>query len=132
MYLAKLENGDYRPCEIGDKELSNRVKVGEVVQVKKTRNYEFHKKGMKLLTLAFDNQDKYSNFEIFRQVLTMKAGFINWTEDKNGKPFPLPKSLSFENMDEIEFQKWYETIKEIVSKEIGVNNDKLTLELMNY
>ena len=132
MYLVKLENGDYRPTYEGDRMLSSKIKPGDEIYATKQRNIDFHRKGFALLKLGFDNQDKYTNFDIFRKVFTMKAGFIDWITDKSGAPFPLPKSLSFSEMNSEDFERWYEAIREVISKELGVNNETIEAEIKSY
>ena len=86
-----------------------RLKPGEpvLVNVKKPRNIKFHRKFFALLQIAFDNQDKYDDFEAFRKEVTMRAG--HWQEHVHvtGAVSYTAKSIAFHNMDELEFSQLY-------------------------
>ncbi len=68
VYLIKNLNGLFMPAYDSDKEICNKIKVGEAVKVKfsKPRNYEFHKKYFALLNLAYSNYETDMSFDEFR------------------------------------------------------------------
>lgn len=92
-----------------------KLKMGEVyeIDIKKKRNYNFHKKLFALYNLCYDNQDVFDNLDEVRYYLTMKAGYYKKIETPKGEMF-VPKSISFAKMDNIEFEKLYQrTIDEV-------------------
>jgi len=107
--LKKTPNGlipDYTEA----KELFDKIPDGSYALVKyvKKRNYENHKRFFKFIDAAFDNQDFYDEKEPLRKALIMLAG---WYDEliiinKAGEPEThyIPKSISFDQMDEIEFR----------------------------
>lgn len=133
MMLTKNSEGLYVPSYNADKVLSDKIKVGSEVYASKRRNPEFHRKGMKLLQMGFDNQDKFDEFEIYRQVITMRAGFVSWVSGTDGKEHPLPKSLSFDKMNSEEFEKWYNAIKVVIAADCKINGNDIEFEIKhNY
>lgn len=132
MHLRKRSDGLFEPSYNRDRDEAIKVKTGEEVTASRKRNVAWTRKAFALLHLAHDNQDKYTDFEIFRQVITMKAGFVNFVDGRDGAPHPLPKSISFENMNQQEFEKWYSAIKEVIKKEIKISDKDITEQIENY
>ena len=91
---------------------------------KKARNPKFHRKGMSLLTLAFEYwepgelDNKYGkvqkNFDRFRKDLTILAGFYEQFFRLDGSTRVEAKSLSFGSMDEEEFAKVYPALLTVI------------------
>jgi hypothetical protein len=88
--------------------------IGEYAMVEfiKGRSYENHKRFFKFLDVAFDMQEFYDDKEDFRKSLQMLAGhydeLIILGRD-GGEPTVhyTPKSICFEAMDELEFEKLF-------------------------
>lgn len=77
---------------------------------KKARNPLFHRKGFALLNVIFENQEFFNDFEEFRKSMKIKCGLTReWIEDD--KVHIEIGSMSFDAMDEYEFQALYERIK---------------------
>lgn len=118
-----------------DYEIYSKIPFGEEFQIeyKKQRNIKFHKKMFALFKLCFENQEAYSDLNDLRRDLTITAGF--YTESANvltGEVFKTAKSLSFANMDEIEFSELYESIKTVIIKWIGITNEQIEEEILQY
>jgi hypothetical protein len=101
--------------------------------VKKPRNYEFHKKYFDLLNLVFENQEQYDNFKAFRSAVTMQAGWYNTHTSLNGVLMFSPKSISFANMDDLEFEKLYnKTINIVLKYFIDCEREELLEMVLSY
>lgn len=96
-----------------------------LMEIKKVRNPKFHRKAFALLNTIYSNQDSFDNFEWFRFWITMKAGFSDTAIAPNGQKMYKAKSLSFESMDDIDFQKWYEAVITVAIKEYGLDENSL-------
>ncbi len=131
IFLSKTENG-FLPSDDHSAQQLNKLAVGEEVEVKVARNVAHHRKGMALLRLAFNNQDKVDNFDAFRMIMTLKAGYIIWTVDKNGNDYPLPQSLSFQNMSQEKFEQWYTSMIYEVSKLLETSEEVIRKEVENF
>jgi len=132
MYLVKLKNGHFAPYDSVDHEESSKIKEGEVIKGVKSRNYEFHKKAFALLKLGFDNQDKYPIFNVYRKVIIIRSGYCQMAEGKDGKIHPIPDSLSFENMSAKDFEKWYDSALDIISKDLETAPDVINAEVAGF
>jgi hypothetical protein len=95
------------------------------------RNYQFHKKFFALLNLGFANQDKYKDFTEYRTIKTMQAGFFKMIITEKGKVF-IPESISFNSMDELDFEKVYKTVLELICAETQLTSKEIETELLNF
>lgn len=132
IFMKRTQMG-LTPMYDSDHESLKKIAFGKevVCDVKIPRNYEFHKKFMALLNLAFQNQDRYENFEHLRYVYTLKAGFFEEIATDKGVVFK-PKSISFAKMDELEFSDLYNRMVDVVIKEIGADREMIESELINF
>ena len=122
-----------KPCFDSDYQALKRIpKNTEVeIEIKQKRNIRFHRKAMALLNLAFQNQDKFEQFNHLRYYLTMKAGWVDIVATPQGQMF-IPKSISFSAMDEIEFSDWYDKVLDQVINLIGSGKEEIEQELINF
>lgn len=132
MYLTKLKSGLYAPSYPADHDESSKVNPGEEVSAKRARNVEFHRKSFALLKLGFDNQDTYDDFSIYRQVVTIKAGFVKWAKGKDGVNYPFAESLSFESMSAEKFEQWYNAVLTIIAKQTSTEKKDIENELLSF
>jgi hypothetical protein len=120
--LVKHHSGILLPLAANDAELVNdKLNVGDVIRAdfKKARNGKFHRKYMSLLNLAFDYFEPVpvmyrgqqlmpmKNFNEFRKWLAVQAGFYDVVGYPDGTVRIRAKSISFANMDDIEFDALY-------------------------
>ncbi len=123
MYLVKDDNY-FVPYDTSDKIKFNKLKEGTVVKASQARNVEHHKKAFAILNTGFENQEKYADFDAYRMVTTIKAGYYIEVESKRGKEY-LPKSLSFENMSQADFEEFYESMCTVIAGDLGITTDEL-------
>ena len=98
--------------------------AGVFVEMKRVRNIRFHRKFFALLNLAFElwepEQKTWKghaltkNFERFRDDITILAGHYEAVFDINGNVKLKPKSISFANCDEDEFERVYKGVLDVV------------------
>ena len=126
--LVPVFNSDH------DKLKESKLKSGEIyeIEIKKKRNYEFHKKYFALINLAFENQDHFELFDDLRDYLTVKSGHYRKVTMPNGFEQIKPKSISFAEMDEIEFEDLYQKTITQVCKFIGIEKEDLLNEILNF
>jgi len=106
-----------------DYEQKRKLKLGKIYQfeTKLLRNYEFLQKYHKLITVAFEYQNEkvqehfHNSIESFRKTVQVAAGHCDtyysisrkeWVEES--------KSISFEKMEEEEFQDLYNKVKDVL------------------
>ena len=112
-----------------------KLKLGEIyeVEIKRKRNYEFHKKYFALLTITFQNQKKLTgiSFDEFRAYVTMKAGYYKTVTTDKGM-FTLPKSISFSSMDNIEFDDLYQKTIDVCISLLDCNKENIIDAVLNF
>lgn len=133
--LVKKTNKGLLPMYDSDYDVYSKIPLGEEFEIefKKQRNLKFHKKFFALIKMCFENQEAYSNLNDLRRDLTITAGY--YTETANmltGEVFKHAKSISFANMDEIEFSELYESIKNVISQWLGIENESIDEEIQQY
>ena len=110
-----------------DYEKLKRIKPNQeyVVNFKELRNYEFHKKFFALVNLGFQNtKSGITEFNDYRAYLIMKSGFYRLVKTNEGK-FAIPKSISFEKMDNLEFEELFSAAISFVILDTGVSEQDL-------
>jgi len=137
--LIKIQNNYLAPSLPTDEEKLSKWKVGEILRAKviKPRNAKFHRKFFALLNIAFENQDKYTNFEDFRIEVELKSGNYREHVTTKGKIIYIPKSISFASMDEIEFSQLYDKAIDVIINNFCQGStyeemDNKVLEIINF
>lgn len=127
LYLRKTNN--IFIVDSGD----DTIKNGEVVraEIKRPRNYEFHKKFFALLNIAYESwepeeieyhgQPVGKNFDKFRDDITILAGYYNIFVNIKGEPQAEAKSISFGKMEEDEFAELYSKTIDVILKRVLKN-----------
>lgn len=117
-------------------EEKRKLRVGQVYEceVKVLRNYPFLKKAFALLNAAWSlmnerQQAAWRSKEGFRNYLTVTAGHYDTYYNQRLQTFvELPRSWSFDKMDEAEFAALYERMKDVIFAVLG---DSVTEEIFN-
>ena len=125
--LKKLNNS--LACAF-DNDLENikKLPLNEVVEVeiKRKRNIKFHKKFFALINLVFQNQEVYTNIEHLRKDLIIASGHYELRHNFEGVEITEAKSISFANMDELEFGELYNSLLDVIVKYFRF--DKIEIE----
>ncbi len=128
IYLIKTASG-FVPSDKYQWAEVEKINQGEEILAKviKVRNPKFHKKFMALLAETFDMQDEFLNPESWRAAVTTGAGFCDFIFLASRGVVAVPRSISFENMDDLEFRKLYDdAIKFICAKYVpDLDSDEL-------
>jgi hypothetical protein len=124
--LSKLEPADNEAAEVLKK-----WKQGEVLscEVKKPRNYRFHKKAFSLFNIVFENQDKYDTLNDVLTEIKLRTGHYQEHVTMKGVVVYVPKSISFVSMDEDEFNAFYNKAVNIVLKYFIPDTTREELEM---
>jgi hypothetical protein len=128
--LTKVAGGVLAPIDPQAAEYIAKLKTGAAVRatVKQQRNPRFHRKFMALLNLAFDawepaeatykGQIVGKNFDQFRRDVTILSGHYEMAVNLKGETRLTAKSISFANMDEIEFGELYNAACNVILQRI--------------
>lgn len=132
--VVKTPSG-LKPLYDSDYDNYSKIPLGEEFEIEytKKRNSRFHRKFFALLKLAFENQSDYRNFNDLRYDLTIVAGYYEENVNKiTGEVTKCAKSISFSQMDEIEFNEYYEAVKDVICRWLGIDNETLNNEIQQY
>lgn len=110
-----------------DYEEKKKLKVGEAytVEVKITRNVDFHRKYFAMIAYAWEflTESEIATFktkENFRKYLEISAGHCEVIFHPRMQEFvEIPKSISFGSMDNAAFSDLYQRVKEVIFSIIG-------------
>ena len=103
-----------------------RLKAGDVLRgdFKKARNPKFHRKFFALLDIGYDSWEPgeldtklgvpEKNRNRFRGQVTVLAGYYDVAFNLDGSPQLIPKSISFANMTQTEFEELYSAVANVL------------------
>lgn len=97
------------PLSVADHESLKRIRDGEIIHVeyKKPRNPLFHNKFMSLVRTVYENNDQYASIDALLNVFKVELGYYD-TMQWRSMEIRIPRSISFAQMDELEFQDFYD------------------------
>lgn len=120
------------PVSANDEAFILKLKPGQMIsaEFRKTRNGLFHRKFMKLCTLAYQVFEELPqapvriagsnqwvtpapDFDEFRYWAMVKAGFYDVFGYPDGKVRVRARSVAFRNMDQVEFEKVYSAVLDV-------------------
>jgi hypothetical protein len=78
------------------------------------RSGPFHRRHMKIEQSVFDAQERFTDFEMFRDWLKVGAGWVEWCAGPKGGVIPVPKSISYAKADQDEFKKYHGQVVEFL------------------
>lgn len=134
-YLVKREGAYLIPVYNSDAEAQRdcKLKQGQVyeVEIKKKRNIDHHRKYFALVNLCYENQEQFEDIETLRWWLTCKAGYYKRVETPKGEMI-IPKSISFSKMDQVDFDKYYSLVLDVVCKFLNTDSEIIIGELSEF
>lgn len=133
LYLKRTLRG-FEPADEPSLELWRKYKVGEVYRadVVKPRSYQHHKLAFALLNLTYSNQDRYENFDNFRRAVAIEAGHTEELIGMTGEIYKLPKSISYDSLDEVEFTHVFCAMMSVCAKILDMGQPELAAEVSKY
>ena len=139
--MVKQPGGLLLPAFDTEAERLERFKSGFIfpVEIKQTRNPGFHSKVFSFLQFCFEHwsgdqtdarfKTSAAQFDTFRKELTVLAGYRDVTFKIGGGFRVEPKSLSFSNMEQDEFEECYSALINAAIQHIfGNTNDQKILD----
>jgi hypothetical protein len=127
--------GGLKPCDERGVEALRKLKVGEVVQCEltKPRNLAHHRKFWALLNVFWQAAGDWSSPYAVLIELKVRLGHVQKVVIREtGEVVSVPKSISFAQMDQFEFDSFYEkAIGELCKMGGGIEADDLRQEVLN-
>lgn len=141
LHLVK-DMGGFKPLGSDDSELMKKIPLGSVIEgeFSKKRNPLFHRKFFALLNLGYEYFNPpeadwrgfkaVKNFDVFREQVTILAGFREVTYNLDGSVKVKAKSISFASMDDVEFERVYSQVLDVIWNKVlnTVFEDKRQLD----
>ena len=81
-----------------------------VIEVTLPRSGLFHRRHMAIEQAVFDAQERFQNFNSFRDWTKIGAGHCEWVPGPKGAIVPLPNSISYASIDENDFRVFHENM----------------------
>ena len=133
--LIKTLKGDFKIAYNSDYETAKKIPVNDPIEYefKKVRNYKFHKKFFALVNLVFNNQEIYNNIEHLRKELIISAGHYELIFDlETGEQKKEALSIKFSSMDEIEFNKVYSDVLNVIVNKFKFDKQDIIDNIEQY
>jgi hypothetical protein len=113
-----------------DREKIQKMKLGKMVQIDVTspRNIKFHRMFFGMLQEAFKNQDQYTPFERFVDVIKLGIHHVDVIIMPNGFTTYKPKSISFAKMDNEAFSEFFDKAGHYIEDTFNIPWEDLKLE----
>ena len=130
-----LPNGNFCSNSEETKKKLSKMKRGDLflLDYKPKRNVQFNRKIFALLKIVFQNQSKYDNMEDLRTEMKLKSGWYQTHITTKGKLIYIPKSMSFSEMDAIEFEEIYSKFIDIALKHfVPMDKQELEMEIIRF
>lgn len=124
----------FKPAYDSDFELSKKIKLNEIYQYefKQPRNLKFHRKFFALINMIFQNQEQYTNIEHLRKDLIIESGNYDLRHDLLGVEIREAKSISFAQMDEIQFSELYNSVVDVIVKYFNFDKQDIIDNVSQY
>jgi hypothetical protein len=138
--LLKTPGGALVPADPQATDYIAGLKLGAPVraEVKRMRNYQFHKKLFALLNLAYESWEPAEatykgqvvgkNFDQFRNDVTVLAGYYEMAVNLRGETRLTAKSISFGSMSQDEFDSLYNAVCNVILAKILRTYDREQLD----
>lgn len=138
LFLNRTLRG-FEPADAHAAEYHKALKIGCTVRatVKIPRSGPHHRLIFALLSLSYQNlPEKYSelwrSFDQFRKAIALEAGHVEIIKRRDGEIVEIPGSLSFDALDEHEFQKVSGAMMSICAFILDMSEPELAAEVSRY
>ena len=87
-----------------------RLEPGEMATIRthKARSLPFHRRHMLIEQRVFEAQERFEQFEQFRNWLKVGCGFVDWCAGPKGGVIPIPRSIAFDQLEDDEMLQVHE------------------------
>lgn len=121
VYVKRTLSG-FEPVDEPSREAHRRFRLGHIYRadIVKPRNYKHHCLCLSLLSLTFENQERYTLFKDFRDAVAIGAGHIDTFVTLAGESLIRPRSISYDAIpDDVEFGRVMSAMMDVCSEILG-------------
>lgn len=114
------------PIDEAGRDVLARVPAGSVVMVeyRRPRNVQHHRKFWALISLIYQNQSWYQSPEDLCDAIKVYVGHSKVLRMTDGREVHTPQSIAFHAMDQAQFEQFYDKVIDVVCSTIIPNMDK--------
>lgn len=133
VFLKRTLRG-FEPADTFSQEAMARIRIGDIVRadVARPRNYQFHKLVMSLLMLTFDNQDRYTEAQMFRRAVAYAAGYVREYVTLDGEARIEARSLAYDDTSEDEAREVFPRLMSVCAGILRTPEPDLAREVEMY
>jgi len=132
-FICRKQLGSLRPVDDAGEQILAGIANGDLVQVevKRPRNIQHHRLYWALITLVWQNQERYPTAEDLHEAIKISVGLRTQITLPNGEIGFIPGSIAFHKMDQLAFSDFYNRVCDAVAKHFlpGVTSDELKREV---
>jgi len=135
LLVVKTINNLLKPAFDDDLDKFKKLPKDGYFEIKYTskRNVKFHRKFFSLIKICYENQSDYRLIDDLRRDLLITSGHYDEVVNKlTGEVYKIAHSLQFSKMDDTEFSKVYEDVKEVICRWICIDNETINDEINQY
>lgn len=133
--LARKHLSALHPIDDAGRDALAKISGGDIVtvEIKRPRNVKHHQKYWALVGLVWENveHDRYPSMDDLHAAIKIAVGLRTRIELPNGAVGFVPGSISFNKMDQTEFDAFYDKVCDAVAKWFlpGVSDQDLKREV---
>lgn len=132
-FVARKQLGSLRPVDDAGEQILSGIANGDLVmvEVKRPRNIQHHRLYWALVTLVWQNQERYPTAEDLHEAIKISVGLRTQITLPNGETGYIPGSIAFHKMGQDEFSQFYDRVCDAIAKHFlpGVTSDELKREV---
>ena len=100
-----------------------------IVEYKKSRNVQFHKKYWALLNAVMPNQSHFKSVQNLHEAIKYRAGLYETVFTLKGEKLIVTKSIAFSKMDEIEYTAFF---SHAVDAALELTDEKAVEDILRF
>ena len=121
------------PSDEDSVKLFNSLQINQEIsfeyKVKRQRSYQYHKLYFAMLKAVLNNQQHYKTIDNLHDVVKLKSGHFTTIVTHKGETLYVPKSISFDKMDSLQFEFFMREAKTVCVELVG---DEALDEIMRF
>lgn len=133
--FRKTHGGVLLPADESVQDKMQKVENGTdlIVEIKFNRNAKFHRLAFAMLDVVFSSQDTYEYLKDLLVEFKLKSGHYDEHITTKGKMIFVPKSIAFDEMEQLEFEELYNKWIDIALQHfVSVDKEELEKQIMMF
>lgn len=108
--------GKLMPVDDIAEDALSKIKYGEevVIEIKKPKNIKLLRKFWALVTIVYNNQDRYKTRENVAEALKLSTGTYHMIELPGGHIYRIPDSIA--EMEDVEFTQFFDRVCDVIAE----------------